>query len=186
MGLVECGVQGEGEGERGDVRGVIYDLKLAGAQPYAWLGCHLCLSASACACACALASARARAQPGKPITPKALSIQHILALIPQNTQPLSHVSHQGPLRRRHHLLPPQQTDRCQVRQPNLRLPGRSCIHSLFLTQPDCLSSGRSDLRQVPDTQEVFLSPDSDLSLIVEVLELVTEEGAGESVEKALK
>jgi len=39
---------------------------------------------------------------------------------------------------------------------------------------------------VPDTQEVFLSPDSDLSLIVEVVEFVTEEGAGESVEAALK
>ncbi|GAA6060536.1 hypothetical protein JCM10212_006900 [Sporobolomyces blumeae] len=40
----------------------------------------------------------------------------------------------------------------------------------------------SDLRQVPDTQEVFLSPDSDLSLIVEVLEYVTDDGAGDSLE----
>ncbi|GAA5824460.1 hypothetical protein JCM5353_000316 [Sporobolomyces roseus] len=44
----------------------------------------------------------------------------------------------------------------------------------------------SDLRQVPDTQEVFLSPDSDLSLIVEVLELVKEEGAADSLEAAMR
>ncbi|GAA6026798.1 hypothetical protein JCM8097_005870 [Rhodosporidiobolus ruineniae] len=44
----------------------------------------------------------------------------------------------------------------------------------------------SDLRQVPDTQEVFLSPDSDLSLIVEVLELVKDEGSGESLEAAAR
>ena len=44
----------------------------------------------------------------------------------------------------------------------------------------------SDLRQVPDTQEVFMAPDSDLSLIVEVLELVKQDGAGDSLEKALK
>ncbi|GAA5931682.1 Ran GTPase-binding protein MOG1 [Sporobolomyces koalae] len=44
----------------------------------------------------------------------------------------------------------------------------------------------SDLRQVPDTQEVFLAPDSDLSLIVEVLELVTEQGAADSLEAAIK
>ena len=30
----------------------------------------------------------------------------------------------------------------------------------------------SDLRQVPDTQEVFLSPDSDVSVVVEILERV--------------
>ncbi|GAA5875253.1 hypothetical protein JCM16303_000556 [Sporobolomyces ruberrimus] len=44
----------------------------------------------------------------------------------------------------------------------------------------------SDLRQVPDTQEVFLSPNSDLSLIIEVLELVKDEGAGDSLEAAIK
>ncbi|GAA5903958.1 Ran GTPase-binding protein MOG1 [Sporobolomyces salmoneus] len=44
----------------------------------------------------------------------------------------------------------------------------------------------SDLRQIPDTQEVFLSPDSDLSLIFEVLELVKEEGAADSLEAAVK
>ncbi|GAA6006533.1 hypothetical protein JCM11491_004997 [Sporobolomyces phaffii] len=44
----------------------------------------------------------------------------------------------------------------------------------------------SDLRQIPDTQEVFLSPDSDLSLIVEVLELVKDEGAADSLETAAK
>ncbi|GAA5908405.1 hypothetical protein JCM6882_007928 [Rhodosporidiobolus microsporus] len=44
----------------------------------------------------------------------------------------------------------------------------------------------SDLRQIPDTQEVFLSPDSDLSLIVEVLELVKDEGAADSLEAAAR
>jgi hypothetical protein len=33
---------------------------------------------------------------------------------------------------------------------------------------------------------VFLSPDSDLSFIVEVLELVKEEGAADSLEAAVK
>lgn len=32
--------------------------------------------------------------------------------------------------------------------------------------------GRSDLRQIPDTQEVWLSPDSDVTFIVEILEAV--------------
>jgi hypothetical protein len=32
--------------------------------------------------------------------------------------------------------------------------------------------GTSDLRQVPDTQEVFLYPDSEISIIIEVLERV--------------
>lgn len=38
----------------------------------------------------------------------------------------------------------------------------------------CCSAFRrcSDLRQIPDTQEVFLSPDSDTSLVVEILEHV--------------
>ncbi|BGP54067.1 hypothetical protein JCM8202_003067 [Rhodotorula sphaerocarpa] len=44
----------------------------------------------------------------------------------------------------------------------------------------------SDLRQVPDTQEVFMAPDSDLSLIVEVLELVKDDGAEDDLEKALR
>lgn len=35
----------------------------------------------------------------------------------------------------------------------------------------------SDLRQVPDTQEVFLSKDTDISYIIEVLERV-EAGSG--------
>ncbi|GAA5835593.1 hypothetical protein JCM9279_004590 [Rhodotorula babjevae] len=44
----------------------------------------------------------------------------------------------------------------------------------------------SDLRQVPDTQEVFLAPDSDLSLIVEVLELVKDEGSADDLEAAAR
>lgn len=38
---------------------------------------------------------------------------------------------------------------------------------IFLCASDC-----SDLRQVPDTQEVYLSPDSDTSLVIEILEHV--------------
>ncbi|GAA5901621.1 hypothetical protein JCM5296_003335 [Sporobolomyces johnsonii] len=44
----------------------------------------------------------------------------------------------------------------------------------------------SDLRQVPDTQEVFLAPDSDLSLIVEILELVKDDAAADSLEAAVR
>jgi hypothetical protein len=39
-----------------------------------------------------------------------------------------------------------------------------------------------DLRQIPDTQEVFLSPDSDVSYIVEILEAVP----GDSAEDIVK
>lgn len=44
----------------------------------------------------------------------------------------------------------------------------------------------SELRQVPDTQEVLLSPDSDLSVILEVLERVTDGRAGDDDEAALR
>ncbi|GJN88385.1 hypothetical protein Rhopal_001351-T1 [Rhodotorula paludigena] len=44
----------------------------------------------------------------------------------------------------------------------------------------------SDLRQVPDTQEVFLAPDSDLSYIVEVLELVKDEQSEHDLDKAAR
>jgi len=44
----------------------------------------------------------------------------------------------------------------------------------------------SDLRQVPDTQEVLLSPDSDITAILEVLECVSENGADRSLEEAIK
>ena len=46
--------------------------------------------------------------------------------------------------------------------------------------------GGRDLRQVPDTQEVFLSNDSDLSLILEVLELVRDEGAQDDLDSAIR
>ena len=39
---------------------------------------------------------------------------------------------------------------------------------------------------MPDTQEVFLAPDSDLSLIIEVLELVKDEGSADDLEKAAR
>jgi hypothetical protein len=39
---------------------------------------------------------------------------------------------------------------------------------------------------VPDTQEVFLAPDSDLSLITEVLELVKDDGARDDLERAVR
>ena len=44
----------------------------------------------------------------------------------------------------------------------------------------------SDLRQVPDTQEVYMSNSSDMSIILEVLELVTQDGAADSLEAAIK
>ena len=44
----------------------------------------------------------------------------------------------------------------------------------------------SDLRQVPDTQEVLLSPDSDVSLIVEVLQQVSEGTARETLDRAVR
>ncbi|KAK4058892.1 hypothetical protein OIO90_000338 [Microbotryomycetes sp. JL221] len=44
----------------------------------------------------------------------------------------------------------------------------------------------SDLRQIPDTQEVYLSNDSDLSIILEVLELVREGEADQDLESAIK
>ncbi|KAF8610841.1 Mog1p/PsbP-like protein [Ceratobasidium sp. AG-I] len=37
----------------------------------------------------------------------------------------------------------------------------------------------SDLRQVPDTQEVFLAPDSDVSVVVEILERVAPDDPNE-------
>lgn len=39
----------------------------------------------------------------------------------------------------------------------------------------------SDLRQVPDTQEVFLDPDSEISLIFEILERVEPSDAVDAV-----
>lgn len=45
---------------------------------------------------------------------------------------------------------------------------------------------RSDLRQVPDSQEVYLSNNSDLSIILEVLQLVEEEGAADDLDKAIR
>jgi hypothetical protein len=44
----------------------------------------------------------------------------------------------------------------------------------------------SDLRQVPDTQEVFLYPDSDVSIIFEILQVVTEGPAATDLREAAK
>ncbi|SPO26364.1 uncharacterized protein UTRI_03953 [Ustilago trichophora] len=44
----------------------------------------------------------------------------------------------------------------------------------------------SDFRQVPDNQEVLLRQDSDISLIVEVLQLATDQGSGEDLDKAVR
>lgn len=44
----------------------------------------------------------------------------------------------------------------------------------------------SDFRQVPDNQEVLVRDDSDTSLIVEVLQLAIDEGADESLDKAVR
>lgn len=45
---------------------------------------------------------------------------------------------------------------------------------------------RSDLRQIPDTQEVFLFPDSDVSIIFEILEIVQEGAAAHDLQEAVK
>lgn len=42
------------------------------------------------------------------------------------------------------------------------------------------------MRQIPDNQEVFLSADSDTSVIVELLSLVTEDGAKDDLWAAAK
>ncbi|KAJ1026028.1 hypothetical protein NDA18_003688 [Ustilago nuda] len=44
----------------------------------------------------------------------------------------------------------------------------------------------SDFREVPDNQEVLVRDDSDVSLIVEVLQLARDEGADETLDKALR
>ncbi|EPQ26965.1 uncharacterized protein PFL1_05600 [Pseudozyma flocculosa PF-1] len=44
----------------------------------------------------------------------------------------------------------------------------------------------SQLRQVPDNQEVLIRNDSDVSCIIEVLQLATEEGAGQDLDKAIR
>lgn len=48
--------------------------------------------------------------------------------------------------------------------------------SISTIQPcgPCFIRYHSDLRQVPDTQEVFLTPSSDVTYIVEILESVEE------------
>ncbi|SCV66964.1 BQ2448_5610 [Microbotryum intermedium] len=57
--------------------------------------------------------------------------------------------------------------------------------AITTTYPSNLTDA-SDLRQVPDTQEVYLSNDSDLSLILEVLQLVEEEGSDRSLEAGIR
>lgn len=44
----------------------------------------------------------------------------------------------------------------------------------------------SNFRQVPDNQEVLVRDDSDISLIVEVLQLATDEGAESSLDTAVR
>ena len=64
------------------------------------------------------------------------------------------------------------------------------VYELFggavtLTAPRSLIDA-SELRQVPDTQEVLLSPDSDVSLIVEILEQVSEGTSQDALDKAVR
>lgn len=44
----------------------------------------------------------------------------------------------------------------------------------------------SDLRQIPNNQEVFLFPHSDTALVLEILEMVEEGGAREDLWEAAK
>lgn len=46
--------------------------------------------------------------------------------------------------------------------------------------------GCSDFRQVPDTQEVFTTEDGDVSVVVEVLDVVKDEGSEDDLWKAVK
>ena len=44
----------------------------------------------------------------------------------------------------------------------------------------------SGFRQVPDTQEVYTTEDGDVSLVVEILDVVKEDGCEEDLWKAVK
>lgn len=63
--------------------------------------------------------------------------------------------------------------------------GRRRAAVLFWTTPR-LTPCTSDLRQVPDTQEVFVFGDSDASIIFEILEIVREGRAGEDLREAVR
>ena len=64
---------------------------------------------------------------------------------------------------------------------------RLCVTCLTcLTCLLVLLATYSDFRQVPDNQEVLVRDDSDVSLIVEVLQLARDEGADETLDKALR
>ena len=45
---------------------------------------------------------------------------------------------------------------------------------------------RSDVRQVPDTQEVFTLPDSDVSILFEILQIVSEGDAKDDLQEAAR
>jgi hypothetical protein len=51
---------------------------------------------------------------------------------------------------------------------------------------NCISSSNSNLRQVPDTQEVFVFPDSDVSIVFEILQIVQEGEAATDLRKAVE
>jgi hypothetical protein len=57
--------------------------------------------------------------------------------------------------------------------------------SLSLSRSSCHTSN-SDFRQVPDTQEVYTTEDGAVSLVVEILDVVKEEGCEDDLWKAIK
>ena len=59
--------------------------------------------------------------------------------------------------------------------------GRICPDlALYCAHP------RSDVRQVPDTQEVFTLPDSDVSILFEILQIVSEGDAKDDLQEAAR
>ncbi|KAK4686022.1 hypothetical protein P7C73_g4113, partial [Tremellales sp. Uapishka_1] len=79
--------------------------------------------------------------------------------------------------------------RCYLPTPTHRLPRREAsrfLHQLQAVGHQALTFPPSDVRQIPDTQEVFLSPITETSLIVEVLQMVEEGPAKDDLWEAAK
>jgi hypothetical protein len=64
------------------------------------------------------------------------------------------------------------------------MPGK--ISSFAYLNPSLTTHFHSDMRQVPDMQEVFLSHDSDTSMVVEILAVAEQDGANEDLREAIK
>lgn len=58
--------------------------------------------------------------------------------------------------------------------------------SMTSSKRDQLAHDGSDLRQIPDNQEVFLSSDSETSIVVEILQMVEEGRCSTDLWEAVK